>query len=261
MERPMMTAAQTAAPAEFVEDLTGLDYYEVLAHLHASLSPKTYFEIGVNTGRSFHLAACPSIGVDPGFIITEPEIISGILQKPFSMFFNMPSDDFFARRSPTQLFSAPIDFAFLDGMHRCEYLLRDFINTEAHCKPNSVIVLHDCLPTDAGMTGRVLGERRSPVPHRRDWWAGDVWRTSLLLKRFRPDLRMTVLDANPTGLVIITNLDPASTALRRDYAAHVDRMLGWLLEEIGIRNLFNEMQVEPTAAIASHHQITARFWL
>ena len=256
-----MTAELPDAAANIAADLTGSYYFDVLAQLHASLKPKSYFEVGVNAGSSFRLSTCPSIGVDPGFVIADPETIHAVLQKPFSMFFNMPSDDFFARWSPTQLLGGPIDFAFLDGMHRCEYLLRDFINTEAHCKPNSIIALHDCLPTDVGMTGRVAGELRSPLAHRWDWWTGDVWRTSLLLKRLRPDLRMTVVDASPTGLVLVTNLDPGSCALRRGYAGHVEQMLGWSLDEIGIAGLFAELEVQPTSAVASHHQLTARFWL
>jgi hypothetical protein len=241
-------------------DHSGQNYYLVLDHLHRTLKPKSYFEIGVNAGNSFAQANCPSIGVDPGFVINDPKIFERIVARECSMLFRLPSDDFFARHNPQHLLGMRIDMAFLDGMHRSEFLLRDFMNTEAHCKPNSVIALHDCLPPDPGLTGRALGEHRSPVPHRYDWWAGDVWRTALLLKRKRPDLRMTVLDAAPTGLVLITNLDPGRN-MWADYAANVEDMLAWDLDKIGTRALFDELQVEPTAGLESHQQITARFWM
>jgi hypothetical protein len=225
------------------------------------LSPKSYLEIGVNAGVSLALSRCPSIGIDPGFIIQDPAIFADIMKKPYLMLFNMTSDAFFDQYKPSLLFDRHIELAFLDGMHRCEFLLRDFINTEAHCRPNSVIALHDCLPVDPGITARVNGQRRSPLPHRFDWWTGDVWRTSLLLRRYRPDLRLSVLDASPTGLVLITNLDPASKTLRENYVRYIDEMLSWNLEEIGISALFREMNIESTSAIETHDQLTARFWL
>lgn len=242
-------------------DLSGRDYYKILERVHNSLRPQTYFEIGVNTGKSFALSQCPSIGVDPDFRITNPSIFSEIMAKPCSMFFKIASDTFFKENNPSKLLGRPIEFAFLDGMHRCEFLLRDFINTEAHCRRNSVIALHDCLPTDSGMTARLIGQSRSPLPHRSNWWAGDVWRTSLLLKRRRPDLQMTVVDASPTGLVLITNLDPTSKKLSDGYPEYVSEMLSWSLDEIGVQALFHEMRVEPTSVIEIDEQFTARFWL
>jgi hypothetical protein len=173
----------------------------------------------------------------------------------------MSSDVFFARYSPTALFGAPIDMAFLDGMHRCEYLLRDFINTERHCRRNSVIALHDCLPVEEAITTRVENYNTSAHPDRKAWWAGDVWRTALLLKRRRPDLAITSLDSAPTGLVLITNLNPNNASFNDGYGFHVREMMSWDIGRIGITGYFEEMQVESTGALASHDQITARFWL
>jgi hypothetical protein len=64
-----------------------------------------------------------------------------------------------------------------EGHHRCEYLLRDFLNTERHCRPNSLIALHDCLPLEAPMA------ERSPNavaidPLRQGMGTSDVWRTA-----------------------------------------------------------------------------------
>jgi hypothetical protein len=98
-------------------------------------------------------------------------------------------------------------------------------------------------------------------PHRWNWWAGDVWRTLWVLKRHRPDLSFTVLDAPPTGLVLITNLDPSSTLLRDNYAALTREMFSLTLPEVGLARLMAEMQVEPTSALNRPEQITARFWL
>jgi hypothetical protein len=218
-------------------------------------------EIGTLHGDTLAFARCPSIAVDPSFDLNKPELIARIVGKPQLHLYQMLSDDFFAQHDPTKTLGAPIDFAFLDGMHRCEFLLRDFMNTERYCKPNSVIALHDCLPTEAGMTARAPSPEPATMPHRQGWWTGDVWRTSLLLKRMRPGLEMTVLDAQPTGLVLITNLDPESRALSENYADHVRVMLSWELGDIGLPALFAELGVESAANLVSNEQITARYWL
>ena len=240
-------------------DLAGEHYIVTLQRLHEVLRPKTYLEIGVLQGDSLKLARCASIAIDPAFYIT-PDNLQAVFAKPELHFFQLGSDDFFGRHSPNQILGAPIDMAFLDGMHRCEYLLRDFINTERHCKRNSIIAMHDCLPVEAGIAGRVPSQAGVVAPHRSGWWAGDVWRTSLLLRRMRPDLSMTVLDSSPTGLVLITNLDPGNTALSDNYARFVEDMLAWNLEDIGIQALFAEMRVSAVSKLQTSEDITQKFW-
>ncbi len=108
--------------------------------------------------------------------------------------------------------------AFLDGLHHFEVLLRDFLNTEKHCRRGSIILLHDCLPIDAHIARRLMEDdtyrERSAYPGH---WAGDVWKTLAILKKARNDLKIVVYDSAPTGLVAITNLDPNSTALEERY--------------------------------------------
>lgn len=243
-----------------IPDLAGEHYIATLQRLHEVLRPKTYLEIGVQQGDSLTVARCASIAIDPAFHIA-PGNIEGVFAKPELHFYQMGSDEFFDRHSPKTIFGAPVDMAFLDGMHRCEYLLRDFINTERHCKRNSVVALHDCLPVEPGIASRFVSHPREVAPHRAGWWAGDVWRTSLLLRRHRPDLRLTVVDATPTGLVLVTNLDPGNMTLSDGYAGFVEQMLGWNLEEIGTPELLAEMQVEPTSELQMHENITQKFWL
>ena len=85
-------------------------------------------------------------------------------------------------------------------MHYCEYLLRDFANTERHCRRTSVIALHDCVPVDLAIAAREAREASPPLEaHRENWWAGDAWRTLLALRKHRPDLAFTVVDSHQTG--------------------------------------------------------------
>ena len=243
-----------------VPDLAGEHYVATLERLHEALRPKTYMEIGVLQGDSLKLARCPSIAIDPAFHISSNNL-RAVFNKPELHFYQMGSDDFFNRYSPSKILDGPLDMAFLDGMHRCEFLLRDFINTEKHCRRNSIIALHDCLPVEPGITSRVESQAHSMVAHRAGWWAGDVWRTSMLLQRMRPDLQMTVFDSMPTGLVLITNLDPSSDILSSNYVQLVEEMFNWNLEEIGVANLFDEMRVVSASKLRAHEYITQKFWL
>jgi hypothetical protein len=246
--------------APSMPDLSGAPYHEMLARLHAVLRPRSYLEIGVETGATLALARCAAIGIDPVFRFADIELVRQITAKPSLMLYQMPSDAFFADHDPTALLGRPIEMAFLDGMHRCEYLLRDFMNTERHCRPNAVVALHDCVPLELPMAERIAGAD-SVDPRRRLMWTGDVWRTVLLLRRVRPDLQITVLDAAPTGLVLITNLDPASTKLRDGYAGFVQQMMGWSLENLTLPGFYQEVGLEPTQNLQSEEDITARFWL
>ena len=246
---------------EVLPDFAGDFYLAVLERLHDALQPRTYFEIGTCFGFSLALSRCAAIAVDPAFRITEPEIVAKMIDRPSLMLFQSTSDAFFAKQDPVRLFGQPIEFAFLDGMHRCEFLLRDFINAERHCRPNSMIALHDCLPVEGSMTARNPGALTPSERHRSDWWTGDVWRTVLYLKRHRRDLDITCLDAAETGLVLVSGLDPAFHRSRWDYDAAVRTMLGWNLREIGLRSLFDELGVETTDTLRHRDQITARYAL
>lgn len=249
------------ASVNSLPDFTGHGYLQVLQTLHEVLQPRNYLEIGTFTGESLALSACASLAVDPGFPFENMDLVRRIVSKPRMLLFRMASDLFFQQHDPCALLGEKVQLAFLDGMHRCEFLLRDFINTERHCARNSIIVLHDCLPVEEPMTDRGYLARPSIEPHRRHWWAGDVWRTARLLRRARPDLSFTTLDAPPTGLVLITNLNPGSTALSDRYDEHVRTMLGWSLTEIGLQQHVAEMQMEPTADYTTSEQLTTRFWL
>ena len=243
-----------------IADLRGEFYLSALGRLHRVLQPATYMEIGTAEGASLALSECPSIAIDPAFAISQPAILKQILMMPELHLFQMKSDTFFARYSVERVLGAKLEMVFLDGMHRCEFLLRDFHNSERNCKRNSVIALHDCLPVDRSMVSRISGAVPPHSPHRKGWWTGDVWRTALLLRRNRRDLDITCLDSAATGLVLVTNLNPESTYIPDNYWTLVREMMGWSLEEIGLDRYFEEMQVEPTDRFQTEDQITARFW-
>ena len=67
------------------------------------------------------------------------------------------------------------------------------------------------------------------------------------MRRFRPDLDITALDAAPTGLVCVTNLNPRDRTLVDRYAEIVQAMASYALEKIGIDKYFSLVDLKPTS--------------
>lgn len=172
-----------------------VDYQRLLDQMHQHILPRCYLEIGVRTGGSARLAlpGTKAILVDPApairFALPEYHFLEAVT-----------SDDFFASRtSAVGLSPGDIDLAYIDGMHLFEFALRDFLNVERYCRPDSVVVLDDCVPRNARMAQR---ERETVA------WAGDVWKVLLVLREIDPNLNMVLLDVEPAGMAVITGANP-----------------------------------------------------
>lgn len=257
----MSDAVKPVPPEEgtVVEGLhTGANYLTVLGRLHTLLQPETYLEIGTSTGRSLAIAKCASIAIDPRFKI-DANVIG---EKPSCLLFQIASDRFFRKHNVRDLLGQPVDLAFLDGLHQYEFLLRDFCNVERVCRRNSIIALHDCIPTDIYRARRKMADQEirklAPQPNA---WTGDVWKTLLILKERRPDLRIHCFNAPPTGLVCITNLNPSSTELVDSYASLIQEYGGLDLRSYGLRRYIDSLQITDTKVTEEFHDLTRLFWL
>ncbi len=181
------------------------DYYRaLLGRFHDWLQPEGYVEIGVAEGDTLALAkpATKVVGIDPF-----PRINKKITSR--AKIYPITSDEFFATYDLlNELGTATVRMAFIDGLHLFEQVLKDFINLERYAHKQTVILIHDCLPV-----ARILAERRPAT----DLWCGDVWKIVPCLKRYRPDLTVAVIPSPPSGLGMITNLDPSSTVLQENF--------------------------------------------
>ena len=187
---------------EEMERVSGeAQYLKVLSMLHDALNPKLYLEIGVRRGSSLALAKCSAIAIDP-----DPEI-SGEAYSQVDLF-RMPSDHYFERHWPLTTARQLVDFAFIDGMHLFEFVLRDFINLEARMSAGAVIAVDDIFPNHP-----VQAERRRETRV----WTGDVWKFLICLRECRPDLELTMVDTSPTGLLIIRGLNRNNRTLVNRY--------------------------------------------
>jgi hypothetical protein len=212
-----------------------MQYLEFLDRLHALLQPRTYLEVGIRNGASLSLSRCTSIGIDPAFDLT------ATIGAPHELF-EMTSDDFFASLGSRAPFGAtPIDLAFIDGMHLFEFALKDFINVERFCAPSSVVVFDDMLPRDVDEAAR---ERHTRA------WTGDVFKLRDALVARRPDLMLTLVDTEPTGLLVVSNLAPTNRVLEEN----LDQLIATYVQpdpqEIAPEVLDRTIAVTPETALS-----------
>ena len=189
------------------------DHYLVwLQRLHTAIVPETYLEIGTARGQSLSYARPPTraVAVDP-----EPKINAPL--KVETHLFCETSDVFFAERRLAPLLNdQPLALAFIDGLHIFQQSLKDFMHVESLCGPRSVVLIHDTIPLD---------ELTQRPDRQRKFYTGDVWKTVLCLKHYRPDLDIFTIATPPTGLTVVTGLDPTSHILTDRFEEAVGRFI------------------------------------
>lgn len=163
--------------------------HEFLAHLHDVLKPRVYLEVGVQYGTSLALAERSAIayGVDPN-----PLIWGSTHHRDNQEIYAVPSDEFFAQMSAHL---PHVDLGFIDGLHLFEQALKDFINLEQVMEENGIIVMDDVLPYN-----QAIAAREQPPGD----WTGDVWKVIPILRRWRPELKLSLINTAPTGTLVVT---------------------------------------------------------
>jgi len=195
-------------------------YTAILKRFHQWLRPSSYVEIGVEAGTSMALAEPPTvcIGIDPS-----PKIQCKFTAP--TRIFSETSDEFFKNHGLyAELGGRTLDLAFIDGLHHFEAALKDFINIERFSSKDTVAMIHDCIPLDKVTSAR----DRTTV-----FWSGDTWKIIPVLKRFRPDLNINTIPAPPTGLSVITNLDPASQVLGKNIDGIIEEYMAMDYDSLG----------------------------
>jgi hypothetical protein len=84
--------------------------------------------------------------------------------------------------------------------------------------PETIIGVDDVLPNHPAQAER---DRRTRV------WTGDVWKLIPVLRRYRPDLVLAILDTSPSGCLLVGGLDPANRVLWDVYNPLLREAQGW----------------------------------
>jgi hypothetical protein len=207
----------------------GPSYLDWIQWFHEYYRPRTYIEIGVESGQSLQVCKPPTraIGIDPEIAIVHP-------QEAWVRLYKLPSDDFFAQHDARALFDGQsVDLGFIDGLHTYDQALRDFMHIESCAAPGSIVLFHDIYPVIAETA------KRERTTH---FWLGDTWKVVPLLSKARPDLKVFTIPAFPSGLAVVANLNPASRELydRHDElveawrAVDIDTEIAWMSEHLNV---------------------------
>lgn len=181
----------------------GIDYLEWLGWFHTVLSPGLYVEIGVEKGNSLAQVHADTqvVGIDPSPQAQPQARCAGPIQ-----LFRQTSAEFFADvPADCHLQTRGFDLAFIDGDHRFEEVLADFIALEQWAAPEAVVLMHDTIP---------LTSATSTSQRKTGFYSGDAWKIVPCLRSLRPDLHLVTLPTAPTGLTVVTGLNSASRILQ-----------------------------------------------
>ncbi|PIL22215.1 hypothetical protein P775_00380 [Puniceibacterium antarcticum] len=182
------------------------------------------------------LARCPSIAIDPDFEIRFP------LRSPTRLY-RQTSDEFFSNENLKELLGATVDLAFVDGMHKAEFALRDILNLETYASRSSVVVVDDVLPEKIEWTTR---ERHTTA------WTGDVYKVIRFLREHRPDLDISVYDIEMKGMALITGFNPGDRTVQKHLARHEVDLAGDRYAYSEIEDLRLAIAPEPADALVDY---------
>ncbi len=155
-----------------------------LNSLAAINSAKRYLEIGVCEGRTFFEVNVRSkVGVDPHFLFDYRA-----RSDENTLFYDMTSDMFWSTACPAGL---TFDIIYIDGLHRFEQALRDFVSSQGCAHDNTIWLIDDTCPTDflASLPDfHVARKCRNMLRSRETFWMGDVYKLVFFIHDFLPQL-------------------------------------------------------------------------
>ncbi len=189
------------AKIEFPE----IEYLDYIKKNYHEKGIGSYLEVGVRWGDSLAMAKpdCMAVGVDPNFDLKH-DLPS--LPKLFSM----TSDDFFFQC--TDEYASSFELVFLDGLHEARQTAKDIWHSLDVLKPGGEILVHDVLPISMTVANP---ESKS------HFWTGNVWQSAYAYCGKNYPLKWEFIDAFPSGLLRLYDIDPEFRPPRADIAKSV----------------------------------------
>jgi glycosyltransferase involved in cell wall biosynthesis len=174
----------------FTANITKLKYNTTIVDKHKIINDFTkntdkYLEIGIEYGDTFSNAHfLHKVGLDP-----DPKFDKNIAG---SEIFKCTSDSYF-KNITDNVNQCNFDVVFIDGMHRCENVLRDFNNSINKLTKDGFIFIGDCIPLNYNE------QLKTPIKHfyekgilkYGEEWTGDVWKFLYhLLKNYKDKINL-----------------------------------------------------------------------
>jgi glycosyltransferase involved in cell wall biosynthesis len=186
----------------FTSNINKLNYNSIFSSRHHVINSLTnpknkYLEIGVEYGYSFsNTHFLNKTGIDP-----DPKYISKVTDyNKFEEIKQMTSDEYFnnlfeynnlsdIRSVDSDDCLDTFDVIFIDGMHHCENVLRDFNNSIKILNENGFIFIDDCIPLNYNEQFKIPLNHyyENGILKYREEWTGDVWKFVYHLIKFYSD--------------------------------------------------------------------------
>lgn len=181
---------------------------ELINKLAALYNAKTYLEIGVADGATFHSVNIEhKTAVDPKFAFD----VEKYSNQPGRFYYNLKSDDFF-REVEREISESSRDgdftwdIIYIDGLHTYEQAMRDFVNSLRYTRERTILIFDDTVPSNpwAAIPNLAICAYFRDLAGVVDGsWQGDVFKCVFELRDFWPDFSYaTVIGAgNPRTVV------------------------------------------------------------
>jgi predicted O-methyltransferase YrrM len=162
---------------------------------------KTYLEIGVEGGRTFHaIQAAKKVAVDPIFRFALPAtLVTSEVE-----YHQITSDSYFEKAKLEDRFGV----IYLDGLHTVEQTLRDLLNAIERLHPGGVIVIDDVLPSswaaslDLQSDAAFVRNRLASERFDGESWMGPVFRVVYFVAAFMQSYEYATVQDNHGQLVM-----------------------------------------------------------
>jgi hypothetical protein len=179
----------------FTSNISKLKYNTTVNDRHKIINVLTknthkYLEIGIEYGYTFsNTHFLHKVGVDP-----DPKCDTNIAG---SEIFDCTSDYYFDNISNStncieNLKQCAFDVVFIDGMHHCENVLRDFNNSINKLTKNGFIFIDDCIPLNYNEQLKIPTKHfyEKGILKYGEEWTGDVWKFLYhLLKNYKDNIQ------------------------------------------------------------------------
>jgi hypothetical protein len=176
---------------------------KAIDHIKNKKEKVNYLEIGVQTGLClFKIKADKKLAVDPQFRIKITKRIKAYIKNLSNFnneFFELTSDDFFEQKADYIKTIGGLDVVFIDGLHLYEQVLKDIKNSLNYLNEGGIVLLHDCSPLSETAALRGMSSEEVMATNPPNWkgiWNGDVWKSIVVMRSERPDLKIIVFDCD-----------------------------------------------------------------
>ena len=176
-----------------------LTYYNKFGERHdiinsGAFHSTNYLEIGIENGYTMtHVNIAHKVGVDP-----DPKTNIGEI-------YTMTSDEYFKQIKQDK--NIIYDTIFIDGLHHCENVLRDFSNSINVLSDNGKIYIDDILPINYREQLKIPENHyfEKGVVKYKEEWTGDVWKfIYYLLKHYNDKILYSFYNhPNHRGVIAI----------------------------------------------------------